>query len=316
MPGGAVEVGADEPAPQPRLTVAAVARRLGVAPATLRTWDRRYRLGPSEHRAGAHRRYSAEDLRRLLVMQRLTQEGVAPAEAATLAREGPADGSAELPPSPRRPAGRSGGGRVVAVPDGSPAARGLARAAMALDSPECVRLVGHHLDTQGVVPTWEELLSPVLVAIGERWRTTGAAVEVEHMLCEAVLTALRTRATQVPGSRTVLLAAAEEEEHGLPLHVLAAACAERGVPTRMLGVRVPRAALAAAVRRTGPVAVFVYAQLPVSDPGQLDELPRLRPHPRLLLGGPGWPEAGPADAGERLGSLSAAVDRVVEVVGT
>jgi DNA-binding transcriptional MerR regulator len=42
----------------PRLSVAAVARRLGVAPATLRTWDRRYGLGPSEHEAGAHRRYT------------------------------------------------------------------------------------------------------------------------------------------------------------------------------------------------------------------------------------------------------------------
>ncbi|MEY3685921.1 MAG: hypothetical protein RJB00_871, partial [Actinomycetota bacterium] len=30
-----------------RLTVASVARRLGIAPATLRTWDRRYGLGPS-----------------------------------------------------------------------------------------------------------------------------------------------------------------------------------------------------------------------------------------------------------------------------
>jgi transposase-like protein len=37
----------------PILTVAAVASRLGVAPATLRTWDRRYGLGPSEHTAGA-----------------------------------------------------------------------------------------------------------------------------------------------------------------------------------------------------------------------------------------------------------------------
>ena len=34
------------------LTVAAVARRLGVAPATLRTWDRRYGLGPTEHSTG------------------------------------------------------------------------------------------------------------------------------------------------------------------------------------------------------------------------------------------------------------------------
>ncbi|WP_432570443.1 MerR family transcriptional regulator [Kineococcus sp. SYSU DK005] len=67
------------------LTVAAVARRLGVAPATLRTWDRRYGLGPSEHTAGAHRRYSSTDLARLVVMRRLTLEGVAPAEAAALA---------------------------------------------------------------------------------------------------------------------------------------------------------------------------------------------------------------------------------------
>jgi len=47
-----------------RLTVSAVAHRLGVAPATLRTWARRYGLGPSEHSAGEHRRYSAADLAR------------------------------------------------------------------------------------------------------------------------------------------------------------------------------------------------------------------------------------------------------------
>ncbi|MCI2238765.1 MerR family transcriptional regulator [Kineococcus sp. TRM81007] len=73
------------PAPRMTLTVAAVARRLGVAPATLRTWDRRYGLGPSEHTAGAHRRYSSTDLARLVVMRRLTLEGVAPAEAAAIA---------------------------------------------------------------------------------------------------------------------------------------------------------------------------------------------------------------------------------------
>ena len=48
----------------PALTVAAVARRLGVAPATLRTWDRRYGLGPSAHAAGSHRRYTADDVDR------------------------------------------------------------------------------------------------------------------------------------------------------------------------------------------------------------------------------------------------------------
>ena len=53
------------------LTVAAVARRIGVAPATLRTWDRRYGLGPSAHEAGEHRRYCPNDLAQLTVMRRL-----------------------------------------------------------------------------------------------------------------------------------------------------------------------------------------------------------------------------------------------------
>ena len=64
------------------LTVAAVARRLGVAPATLRTWDRRYGLGPSEHSSGEHRRYNGSDLARLTLMRKLVIAGVSPAEAA------------------------------------------------------------------------------------------------------------------------------------------------------------------------------------------------------------------------------------------
>jgi hypothetical protein len=37
---------------EPALSVGAVARRLGVAPATLRTWARRYGVGPSGHTTG------------------------------------------------------------------------------------------------------------------------------------------------------------------------------------------------------------------------------------------------------------------------
>jgi MerR family transcriptional regulator, light-induced transcriptional regulator len=83
--GGQAEPGSAGGAPQaplPTLTVAAVARRLGVAPPTLRTWDRRYGLGPSAHTAGAHRRYSPADVARLMVMRRLTLQGVPPAVCA------------------------------------------------------------------------------------------------------------------------------------------------------------------------------------------------------------------------------------------
>src|SRR3954454_19698982 len=64
------------------LSVAAVARLLGVAPGTLRTWDHRYGVGPSGHEPGQHRRYAAADVSRLQWMRRLLLQGVSAAEAA------------------------------------------------------------------------------------------------------------------------------------------------------------------------------------------------------------------------------------------
>ena len=70
---------------EPTLPVAAVARRLGIAPATLRTWDRRYGIGPSGHTTGRHRRYAPADIARLELMQRALLRGATPAEAAEYA---------------------------------------------------------------------------------------------------------------------------------------------------------------------------------------------------------------------------------------
>src|SRR3954451_8963553 len=163
-------------APEPALTVAAVARRLGVAPATLRTWDRRYDLGPSAHTAGAHRRYTAADLARLTLMRRLTLQGVPPAEAAAVAlASAVGEVAAQAPdasdafladvsrlPSPEVPVPNAGathptpgGGRVLAIPGGSPASRGLARAAMALDAHVCREIIRSSLAARGVVATWD-----------------------------------------------------------------------------------------------------------------------------------------------------------------
>lgn len=78
----------------PRLTVAALARRLGVAPATLRTWDRRYGLGPSDHTSGRHRRYGPTDVARLERMQEALLRGASPSEAARYAHATPVDETA------------------------------------------------------------------------------------------------------------------------------------------------------------------------------------------------------------------------------
>jgi MerR family transcriptional regulator, light-induced transcriptional regulator len=297
------EPGADlapEP-PEARLTVAAVARRLGVAPATLRTWDRRYGLGPTLHSAGAHRRYSRSDIARLEAMRRLVLDGVPPADAARLAVEQvpqPRDDSSAPPPGPSgrlgpvdgaRPGGP--GGRVLALPGGTADTRGLARAAMALDSASIRTALERSLAEHGVIPTWTELVCPVLTAVGERWAATGEGVEVEHLLAETAGSVLRavTAAPEPRNGRPVLLACAPDEQHSLPLAALGAALAEQGIGVRLLGGGMPPAALGAAVRRTGPAALVVWSHAGgTADVRVLDALPVLRPPVAVLAGGVGW----------------------------
>ncbi|MEU2117873.1 MerR family transcriptional regulator [Streptomyces sp. NPDC016459] len=68
------------------ITTGAVARRLGVSPTTLRSWDQRYGIGPAARVGGRHRRWAPGDIAMLEEMCRLTASGVPPAEAARAAR--------------------------------------------------------------------------------------------------------------------------------------------------------------------------------------------------------------------------------------
>lgn len=300
------------------LSAGAVARRLGVAVTTLRTWHQRYGLGPSQHVPGQHRRYTSADLARLEVMRQLTGEGVAPAEAARWARRAPAvlpPGAdarlrRQLPrgesPAPRHPgaagprAVRDGGGATIPVGRAGPAARGLARAAMRLDPVAIRAAIAHALAADGVVATWDNLLRPVLAGIGERHAATAALIEVEHLVSRSVSEALAVAARSYPadGPARILLSCADEEQHTLPLEALGAALAEAGVGCRMLGARVPVAALVEAVNRTGPAVVVLWSHRPeTADPGQLAALLGTPRRPLLVLAaGPGW-QAGTLPAG-------------------
>ena len=263
---------------QELLTVAAVARRLGVAPATLRTWDRRYGLGPSSHEAGEHRRYCPNDLAKLTMMRRLITSGVAPCDAAIRAKAH--EGSLTFD------------NLVEEFVVREDVVDSLHRASKSLDKSFVETLIRKDISENGVIASWTEVIVPLLFLVGDEWAATGTGIEVEHMLSEIIKRLLREGVVEIKdpvNAQPVLLASVGEEVHCLALHALAAALAEKRIETFFLGARTPLEAISGMVKRSAPPAVFLWAQLEQnSDPKFFKDLPVVRPAPRVIIGGPGW----------------------------
>ena len=260
------------------LTVAAVARRIGVAPATLRTWDRRYGLGPSAHESGEHRRYCPADLARLTLMRRLITSGVSPCDAAAQAKSH--KGTINLETIVTDYVVRE---ELVAA---------LHKAAKGLDKKFIEAALRKDLAQYGVEQSWSEVIVPLLLIVGNEWEASGDGIEVEHLLTEVLKGILREHVEDIRkpvNAHPVLLASVGEEVHSLALHALAAALAERKIETYFLGARTPLEALSAMITRSAPPAVFLWAQLSKNaDPKFFNDIPAIRPMPRMVLGGPGW----------------------------
>ena len=260
------------------LTVAAVARRLGVAPATLRTWDRRYGLGPSSHEAGEHRRYCPLDVAKLMLMRRLISSGVAPCDAAEAARSNTSKKCVE---------------KLIHEFEGrSDLVVAMHRAAKNYDKAFIESSLRRDLAKHGVVSSWSEVIAPLLFLIGRDWEETGKGVDVEHLLTEVLIRLLRESVDEIKrphNAHPVLLASVGEELHCLAVHALAAALAERKIETYFLGSRTPIDALHGMVTRAAPPAIFLWAQLwQNADVKFFMDIPAIRPAPRIVLGGPGW----------------------------
>ena len=317
------------------LTVAVVARRVGVAPATLRTWERRYGLCPSDRSEGGHRRYCVTDVARLELMRKLVLAGMPAGEAAKKALQSEICDVTDISLmdskslgnkvdsmledfSPSTDYGHPGGGSVLSM-QGSPAiARGLAKAAYSLDGLACNQIIQNSINARGVIWTWEKLLTPVLIALGRKWELTGEGIESEHILSECIIGQMKQRADQLKAPaniRPVLLSSAPEDLHTIPQYVAAAALAERRICSRVLGGRVPHASLISAIKRLAPAAVLIWGQIEVKAiPAEFDNITNYRPEPLVLVGGQGWPEKLPIGF-KRAGDLTPTITETSNALG-
>ncbi|WP_040699533.1 MerR family transcriptional regulator [Nocardia vinacea] len=266
-------------------SVRTAAERLGIPTATLRSWNRRYGIGPQPERPGRHRLYTEADIGVLTRMLDLIRAGATPAGAAATAR-----------------------GPALAFGD----RQALLSAAFALDTPMVCELLDKHVRTYGVVDTWDHLCRPAFAEIVARQLDGEGCVDVEHLLSWCIIATLHRT---VPPTRTrdpvpTILACTSGESHSLPLEVARAALAERGTGAQLLGPDVPTAALHDTLTRiTVPAAVMLWSQQAATALTSA-VLACINAGARIYLGGPGWDHAILPDTVIRIGSLAETVERL------
>ena len=301
----------------PVWSAGAVARRLGIAPATLRSWNRRYRLGPADHRPGRHRRYTEQDVAVLEAMCRLVGEGVPPTAAASIARSH----ARAARPDQHETNQHGDQHRTDQHRTGQPEAaerlaRGLVQAALRLDAEFLTGTLDRHFGTYGVDTTWTKVCVPALTTLGRRVTPQGDCVDAVHLLSWTIITSLHRSAGSPPSSRRrVLLACTDGERHSLGLEALHAVLTAQGIPARMLGTSVPATALTAAAQRIRPAAVVVWSQ--VSRTAHTNDLRQLEPTAdQIIAAGPGWRRSRLPPRVQRVDSLAAAVATIRDAVWT
>jgi MerR family transcriptional regulator, light-induced transcriptional regulator len=270
----------------PLYPVGVVADRIGIPTATLRSWNRRYGIGPTEHRPGSHRLYTERDVAVLHQMQQLIDQGVAARSAA----------------------------QAVVPRQTDPSA--LLAAAFALDATTADRLIDHRLRDSGVVDTWDGLVRPAFAALSTLQTEGGDCIDVEHFLSRVTTRALQRRFDPSTSNGTngnaakVVLGCCEGEVHTLALEALTAALIQHGCPAVMLGASIPATAIVAAVRRLPDVrAVVLWSQLGSTADADIVATVGGANVP-VMVAGPGWEGVRLGRRVARLGTLSAAVQRL------
>ncbi|HEY0811962.1 MAG TPA: MerR family transcriptional regulator [Pseudonocardia sp.] len=301
--------GSSTPAPSGGLSLSAVSRQTGISVETLQLWQSRYGLGPALTAPDGDRRYTAGDLQRVRRVHHLVSEGLTTSEAVH-AVLGAARSELGLPP------------------DVDPLAHHIGAAALELDGPTVRRLIDEHLRRGDVADTWEAVLRPVLVAIGDRWArlSLGAAVEhlVSHIVIELLTNAISGRKSYRADNAAaahaatrpvdgVVLACTPGELHDLPLLVLDATLRPDGIITTRIAAPTAGTTLDEAVARLRRPVIALNAMAPVfADPAVFDGRPA---GSTLLALGPGWqPEQLPPGVAH-VNTLAGARERIASLVG-
>jgi DNA-binding transcriptional MerR regulator len=223
----------------PLLNIAALSRRTGVAPDTLRKWEQRYGVLRPIRTEGGQRRYSETDVQRVEWLRDRLREGWRIGEAARVIDEA---GSAALDePVELRDA------LIAAVRDSDPV------------------MLSATLDQAFAVLPLEQALTdvvtPALRWTGEAWHRGELSIAQEHAITAKVRAHLGKLISDRRGSvhGVAVLACAPGERHDIGLLMLAVMLRADGWRVEFLGTDIPFESASAFADRIGATILCISA---------------------------------------------------------
>ncbi len=247
----------DEPDAGSDLTwgVGAVSSRLNVTASTLRTWERRYGVGPSFRTQGGHRRYTERDIDRVELMRRLLSRGVSAQDAARVARSLKRD-DLELALTDEN---RESAGVTAAEAD-------ILAAVVTGDRDALSRLFASALRQSPVTTAWRDVLAPALRRMTSE--TVSGAVPAEAASAASDLLVRELHALvafeRLPdtGHTHILFARSLPAVEAIPLLVLEAALVQAGMSIHTVGPELDGRAVAALAIRMRPDLLLTWGHPP------------------------------------------------------
>lgn len=231
--------------PQGKFPIRVIEELTGIPATTLRAWERRYGLLHPQRAPSGHRLYSPEDLTQVREVTRLLAANLPIREAARRVREGirsPLIEEIENPWGPLRDR--------------------LIQAIAGFEEGGVDALYNEAISLYPMDRVAEQLLLPVLRALGERWQGRAGGIAEEHFFTAYLRNKLGARfhhESQRPRGRRLLAACLPGEFHELGLLLFLLAAMGRGYRVLYLGADLPLGQIPAVIERADVAAVVLSA---------------------------------------------------------
>jgi len=240
--------------------IGTVANLTGVPPITLRAWERRYGLIKPVRKPSGHRLYTREDIDLIHKVVALVDGGLRIGQVRQ-----------ELGAYASR-----AGDRASTVWDGY--RNGMIGAIARFDENRLEQVYGDALALHPIELVTRELLTPLLMELGERWQSREGSIAEEHFFAFFLRNKLGARfhhRHREAAGRRILAACLEGEHHELGLLLFALAAHEAGFRLVLLGANMPLDGLAAAAVKAACEAIVLSASVLPESPVIVEQLAQL-----------------------------------------